>query len=59
MIESIADRTRGLLLAIFLDSTRASFTAAISPATTASALADLPVDTAAESGARKQALVRY
>jgi hypothetical protein len=31
----IAARTRGLLLAISLDSTRASFTAAISPATTA------------------------
>ena len=60
VIESdIADRTRGLLLSISLDSIRASFTAAMNPATTARAPVDLSVEAAAESGARKQALVRY
>jgi hypothetical protein len=60
VIESLMiDRTRGLLFCISPDSTRASFTAAISPATTDRAPTDLSAETAAESGARKQSVVRY
>jgi hypothetical protein len=51
------DRTHGLLFCISPDSTRAGFTAAMSPATTASAPVDLSAETAAESGARKHSVV--
>ncbi len=60
VIESeIADRTRRLRFCNSIDSTRASFTAAIRPATTATVPPDLSDDPAAESGARKQSLSRY
>ena len=60
VIESvIADLTRGLRLCNSPDSTRASFTAAIRPATTARAPADLSVEPATERGARKQSFVKY
>jgi TctA family transporter len=49
----IAERTRGLLLISSLDSTRASFTAATSPATTATVPCVLSGEAAADSGARK------
>ncbi len=58
MDSEMMDRTRGLLFRISADSTRANFTAAIRPATTAKAPADLSA-AAAESGARKQSFVRY
>jgi hypothetical protein len=59
-IESLMiDRARGLLFWISPDSTRASFTAAISPVTTAKAPADFSVETASENGARKRFFVGY
>jgi hypothetical protein len=55
----IAALTRGLLLTISRDSTRASFTAAIKPATKATLPDDRSVATVAEMGARKQSPFRY
>ena len=59
-IESeIAERTHGLRFCSSIDSTRASLTAAIRPATIAAVPPDLSDDLAAERGARKQSLSRY